>query len=248
MPTYGITHLWTQGDPMTRFVAALLAAMSIASWSVMALKAIEFARLRRRAGAAQRSFREAGSGADGTQALGQPGTPFFELASAGRRALAHHEASGAAHRARVDLSDWLQRSLKASVSESALHLQRGLGLLASIGSTAPFVGLLGTTMGIVNAFRGMASGGGSGGLGAISAGIAEALVTTAFGLLVAIPAVWIYNYFTTKSDFLTVEVTYSGKELVDYLIKNVGAEFGRSSFTKDFPAKVASSSSGHISQ
>jgi biopolymer transport protein ExbB/biopolymer transport protein TolQ len=127
------------------------------------------------------------------------------------------------------------------------ELKRGTGILATTGATAPFVGLLGTTMGIVNAFQGMAAGGGSGGLGAISAGIAEALITTAFGLLVAIPAVWLYNFFQTKTDFLTVEVTYSGKELVDYLIKNVGAEFGRSSFTKDFPAQVASGS-GHISQ
>jgi len=127
------------------------------------------------------------------------------------------------------------------------ELKRGTGILATTGATAPFVGLLGTTMGIVNAFQGMASGGGSGGMAAISAGIAEALITTAFGLLVAIPAVWVYNYFQTKADFLSVEMTYSGKELIDYLIKNVGAEFGRSSFTKDFPAKVASSS-GHISQ
>ena len=120
-------------------------------------------------------------------------------------------------------------------------------MLATVGATAPFVGLLGTTMGVVNAFMGMAGGGGSGGIGAISAGIAEALITTAFGLMVAIPAVWIYNYFQTKADFLTVEMTYSGKELIDYLIKNVGAEFGRSSFTKDFPAQVASGS-GHISK
>jgi biopolymer transport protein ExbB/biopolymer transport protein TolQ len=116
-----------------------------------------------------------------------------------------------------------------------------------VGATAPFVGLLGTTMGVVNAFQGMAGGGGSGGIAAISAGISEALITTAFGLMVAIPAVWIYNYFQTKADFLVVEMTYSGKELIDYLIKNVGAEFGRSSFTKDFPAQVATGS-GHISK
>ena len=127
------------------------------------------------------------------------------------------------------------------------EMKRGTGILATVGATAPFVGLLGTTMGVVNAFTGMASGGGSGGLAAVSAGIAEALITTAFGLLVAIPAVWIYNYFQTKIDFLTVEMTYSGKELIDYLIKNVGSEFGRSSFTKDFPAQVASGS-GHINK
>ena len=188
MPTYGITHLWAQGDPMTRFVAALLAAMSIASWSVMALKAIEFARLRRRAGAAQRSFRDAGAGADGIEALGQPGTPFFELASAGRRALAHHEASGAGHRARVDLSDWLQRSLKASVSESAAHLQRGLGVLASIGSTAPFVGLLGTVWGIYHALLALGASG-EASLDHVAGPVGEALIMTALGLCVAIPAV-----------------------------------------------------------
>ena len=82
----------------------------------------------------------------------------------------------------------------------------------------------------------------------VSAGIAEALITTAFGLIVAIPAVWLYNYFTTKIDFLSVEMTYNSKELIDYLIKSVGSEFGRSIFTKEFQAQKASQSSGPISQ
>ena len=81
--------------------------------------------------------------------------------------------------------------------------------------------------------------GASGGLAGISAGIAEALITTAFGLLVAIPAVWAYNYFTTKIENLTVEMTYTSKELIDYLIKSVGSEFGRSIFTKEFQAQKA---------
>ena len=124
--------------------------------------------------------------------------------------------------------------------------KRGLGILGTVGSTAPFVGLLGTTMGIVNAFQGMSAGGASGGLAGISAGITEALITTAFGLLVAIPAVWFYNYFTTKIENLTVEMTVSSKELIDYLIKSVGNEFGRSIFTKEFQAQKAVSGSGHI--
>jgi biopolymer transport protein ExbB len=140
-----------------------------------------------------------------------------------------------------------ERAIERNTLILIAELKRGTGLLATVGATAPFVGLLGTTMGVVNAFQGMAGGGGSGGIGAISAGIAEALITTAFGLMVAIPAVWIYNFFQTKTDFLTVEMTYSGKELIDYLIKNVGSEFGRSSFTKDFPAQVASGS-GHINK
>lgn len=125
------------------------------------------------------------------------------------------------------------------------ELKRGMGFLATVGATAPFVGLLGTTMGIVNSFTGMATSG-SGGLAAVSAGIAEALITTAFGLMVAIPAVWFYNYFQTKIDNLTVEMTYTSKELVDFLIKNAGSEFGRSIFTKEFKAQSAAQT-GHIS-
>src|SRR6266481_1360262 len=126
------------------------------------------------------------------------------------------------------------------------ELKRGLGILATTGATAPFVGLLGTTMGIVTAFQGMSASGGSGSLAAITGGVAEALITTAFGLLVAIPAVWLYNYFATKIDFLTVEMTYTSKELIDYLIKSVGSEFGRSIFTKEFQTQKASQTSGPI--
>ena len=102
-------------------------------------------------------------------------------------------------------------------------------------------------MGIVTAFNAMTAGGNAGSLAAITGGVAEALITTAFGLLVAIPAVWLYNYFSTKIDFLTVEMTYTSKELIDYLIKSVGSEFGRSIFTKEFQAQKAVSGSGHIS-
>ena len=120
------------------------------------------------------------------------------------------------------------------------ELKRGTGILATVGSTAPFVGLLGTTMGIVNAFTGMATSG-SGGLSAISAGIAEALIATAFGLLVAIPAVWLYNYFQTKIDNLVAEMTYVSKEMIDYLIKGVSGDFGRSRFTREFNANASGS-------
>ncbi len=126
--------------------------------------------------------------------------------------------------------------------------KRGLSVLATTGATAPFVGLLGTVFGIINAFQGMASSGGGGSLASITGGIAEALVTTGIGLLVAIPAVWLYNYFTTKIDFISVEMTYSSKELIDYLIKSVGSEFGRSIFTKEFQTQKATQSSGPISR
>src|SRR6185295_5139831 len=127
------------------------------------------------------------------------------------------------------------------------ELKRGTGILATVGATAPFVGLLGTVMGIVNVFSAMvAQGGAAGGLGGIMGGIAEALITTAFGLVVAIPAVWAYNYFTTKIENLTVEMTYGSKELIDYLIKGVGSEFGRSIFTKEFQTQKAVTGSGHV--
>jgi biopolymer transport protein ExbB/biopolymer transport protein TolQ len=126
-----------------------------------------------------------------------------------------------------------ERAIEREMLMTIVLIKRGLGILATTGATAPFVGLLGTTMGIVNAFTGMAASGG-GGLGAISAGIAEALITTAFGLLVAIPAVWMYNYFQTKVDNITAEMTYSSKEMIDYLIKGVSGEFGRSRFTREF--------------
>jgi biopolymer transport protein ExbB/biopolymer transport protein TolQ len=126
-----------------------------------------------------------------------------------------------------------ERAIEREMLMTIVLIQRGLGILATVGSTAPFVGLVGTTMGVVNAFTGMAQSGG-GGLGAISAGIAEALITTAFGLMVAIPAVWAYNYFQTKVDNITAEMTYSSKEMIDYLIKGVSGEFGRSRFTREF--------------
>jgi biopolymer transport protein ExbB len=126
-----------------------------------------------------------------------------------------------------------ERAVEREMLMTIVLLKRGLGVLATVGATAPFVGLLGTTMGIVNAFQGMAAGGG-GGISSIASGVAEALITTAFGLLVAIPAVWAYNYFQTKIDNITAEMTYSSKEMIDYLIKGVSGEFGRSRFTREF--------------
>ena len=99
--------------------------------------------------------------------------------------------------------------------------KKGTGSLATIATTAPFIGLLGTVIGIIGAFRGMAVSG-SGGIGAVSAGIAEALVATALGLLVAIPAAWMYNYFTNVLERFQVEMSNSSSELIDFFIKKHG--------------------------
>jgi biopolymer transport protein ExbB/biopolymer transport protein TolQ len=138
-----------------------------------------------------------------------------------------------------------ERAVEREMLMEVVTLKRGLSILATVGATAPFVGLLGTVFGIINAFVGMATSGGAG-IGAISAGIAEALIATGFGLIVAIPAVWFYNFFTTKLDNLTAEMTYTAKEMIDYLIKGVSGEFGRSRFTREFNTQM--SSGGPVSQ
>ena len=116
------------------------------------------------------------------------------------------------------VGDRVRRAIQRASALTAADLKKGMGSLATIGATAVFVGLLGTSLGVINAFQGIAATG-SGGLGAVSAGIAEALVGTAVGLFVAIPAVWFYNALTSKIEFFAVEMDNSSSELVDYFIK-----------------------------
>ena len=111
-----------------------------------------------------------------------------------------------------------KRALERSEAIVHAELKRGISSLATIGSTAPFVGLFGTVVGIINAFKGIATEK-SAGLGAVSAGISEALVTTAVGLFVAVPAVWMFNYFTSKLEAFDVEMGNSSSELIDYFLK-----------------------------
>lgn len=120
-----------------------------------------------------------------------------------------------------DVIEAARRAIERATLMTTADFKRGLGGLATIGATSPFIGLFGTVVGIINAFRGMAITG-SGGLGAVSAGIAEALVTTAFGLFVAIPAVWLYNYFLNQVERFQVEMANSSSELVDFFIKKHG--------------------------
>jgi biopolymer transport protein ExbB/biopolymer transport protein TolQ len=119
---------------------------------------------------------------------------------------------------REDLVDTVRRAIQRASALTANDLKKGVASLATIGATAPFVGLLGTVVGIINAFQGIAATG-SGGLGAVSAGISEALVETALGLVVAIPAVWFYNYLTGRIEYFNVEMDNSSSELLDYFIK-----------------------------
>ena len=110
-----------------------------------------------------------------------------------------------------------ERAVEREQIMLAADLKKGLGVLATIGATAPFVGLLGAVIGIVNSFQGIAESGG-GGLEAVSAGIAEALIATAIGLLAAIPAVWLYNYFTGRLESLFARLAYIARETIDWLL------------------------------
>jgi len=245
-----ILELWHAAGWFARGVIILLIAMSLWSLTVAITKWIYF----RKSQSATRKFAPQFSRAIQEEQLDQA----IALAEKNKTSHVAKVLGGALAEVKPLLRDRAtitsadinsaERAVERQMMIVLSEFKRGIGILATVGSTGPFVGLLGTTMGIVNSFTGMATSGASGGLAAVSAGIAEALLTTALGLLVAIPAVWFYNYFTTKIEYLTVEMTYTSKELIDYLIKSVGSEFGRSIFTKEFQAQKAVSGSGHINK
>src|ERR1017187_10349205 len=243
-----LLDLWSQAGNFAKGIVIILLIMSIFSLTIVVQKLIKI----KKSESATRKFAPQFSRAVQEENLDQAIT----LAEKNKESHVARVLGGALSevkpllrdRATVTAADInsAERAVERQMLIVLAEFKRGSGVLGTVGATAPFVGLLGTTMGIVNAFQAMSAGGASGGLAGIGSGIAEALITTAFGLLVAIPAVWAYNYFTTKVENLTVEMTYTSKELIDYLIKSVGSEFGRSIFTKEFQAQKAVSGSGHI--
>lgn len=140
------------------------------------------------------------------------------VVNAGLQEFRSHQLSSEISGEIVDASKRAQQ--RASAIKIA-EFKRGLSGLATIGSTAPFVGLFGTVFGIINAFQGMKTAE-TAGISAVAGGIAEALFTTAFGLLVAVPAVWLFNYFTSKVENFVVEMDNSSAELIDYFLKQRG--------------------------
>lgn len=188
---FGLAHVWMQGDFVTRFVAVLLLAMSVASWMVILMKALD---LRRFMGQARRieSFWHAADFADGLSKLGPDASnPFRALALEGREAAAHHNAQEQLHDT-LGASEWLTRALRNSIDDSTARMQSGLAVLASVGSTAPFIGLFGTVWGIYHALLSISTAG-QATIDKVAGPIGEALIMTAMGLAVAIPAVLGYN-------------------------------------------------------
>ena len=146
--------------------------------------------------------------------------------AAGLYEFQHDISCGTADTPGHDPIEAAERALEREALITTADMKKGLSGLATIGTTAPFIGLFGTVIGIINAFRGMALTG-SGGIAAVSTGIAEALITTALGLFVAIPAVWLFNIFMNKIERFQVEMSNGASELIDYFIKRRGVTTSR---------------------
>ena len=213
---WDLRSMWNQMGWAARVVVILLFAMSALSVGVMIDRFITYSAARKQS----RYFVQAVAGALREGKLDEA----IRIAERNKKShIAKVVASGLADfQASSGLSEdeiiaASQRGLERSVAITHAELKRGLGGLATIGATAPFVGLFGTVVGIINAFRGISEQKTTG-LTAVAGGIAEALVATALGLFVAVPAVWAYNYFTGKIESFDVEMDNSSKELINYFI------------------------------
>ena len=189
---FGIANVWIQGDFVTRAVAILLLAMSLASWIVILIKALDIIKLKKHARAAQDFWHSEDFAAALTKLGNDPANPFRHLALEGREATAHHRNTKAHLHDSLDVSDWVTRCLRNCIDEFTARIQSGLAILASVGSTAPFIGLFGTVWGIYHALLAIGTSGQST-IDKVAGPIGEALIMTALGLAVAIPAVLGYN-------------------------------------------------------
>ncbi|MEW5853441.1 MAG: MotA/TolQ/ExbB proton channel family protein [Myxococcota bacterium] len=149
-----------------------------------------------------------------------PQSPLCMVVSSAVREY-HDGVAARENGATYDVIEAAERAVDRTIEMELARLRKGLGALASISSSAPFVGLFGTTFGIINSFQAIGQSG-QGDLATVAPGIAEALVTTAFGIFVALPAVWLFNYFTGRVDALGVDLRNAGNEVVDFLIKDLG--------------------------
>ena len=217
--SFSVMGLWGNMGWLARCVVILLFIMSIWSLAVIIDRALYFSAARKQS----REFapKVAGALKDGRLdeaikvADRSKKSHLAEVVTAGLQEFRSFGSGGSITPEQVESS---KRALERSEAIVHAKLKRGLGGLATIGSTSPFIGLFGTVVGILNAFQQIATQKTSG-IGAVAGGISEALVTTAFGLLVAIPAVMTFNYFTGKVEAFDVEMDNSSSELVDYFIK-----------------------------
>ncbi len=218
-PGFSVVDMWHQMGWLPKAVVFVLLIMSVWSLAVMIDRALYFSAARKQS----REFapRVAGALKEGRLdeaikvADRNKKSHLAEVVTAGLQEFRNYGSGGTVTEEQVEAS---QRALERSEAIVHAKLKRGLGGLATIGATAPFIGLFGTVIGILDAFQQIAQQHTTG-LGAVASGISEALVTTAFGLFVAIPAVMAFNYFTNRVESFDVEMDNSSSELVDYFLK-----------------------------
>ena len=216
----GLLNVWTQGDWVTKTVSLLLLAMSLASWIVILVKALDIWKYKN---LAQRSE----DLATGLARLGSDDSnPFRQAALTGREATAHYCNTQVQLHDTLDASDWITRSLRRSIDDSTARLQAGLAILASVGSTAPFVGLLGTVWGIYHALLGIGASG-QASIDKVAGPIGEALIMTALGLAVAIPAVLGYNALVRGNKFILTKLNRFAHDLHAYFVTGARVTSGR---------------------
>jgi biopolymer transport protein ExbB len=218
-----LMHMWTEMGWVAKAIAIILVIMSMISFGVAIERIYTFSQARKQsklyAPQVAKHLKE-GRLKDAIAISSSKNYRYSHLAKvvlAGMQEYQFQQETGG-NLSREDLVDTVRRAIQRASALTANDLKKGVSSLATIGATAPFVGLLGTVVGIINAFQGIAAAG-SGGLAAVSAGISEALVETALGLVVAIPAVWFYNYLSGRIEYFNVEMDNSSSELLDYFIK-----------------------------
>ena len=213
---YGLGALWAQGDIVSRATIAILVIMSLASWYVLITKLLAQSRMGGQGRKANESFWKADSVLQGAQAL-QPGSPYRFIAESALEAT--HKHGGLI--GKVDLNTWVAQSIERAVGTVHSRTQEGLAVLATVGSTAPFVGLFGTVWGIYNALvRIGASGQAS--IDKVAGPVGEALIMTAIGLAVAVPAVLGYNWLVRRNKVAMDTVRAFGSDLHTVLLATGG--------------------------
>lgn len=228
---FGLANVWSQGDIVTRSVALLLLIMSLSSWIVIITKALDLRKLTAQARATE-SFWHSADFADGLAKFGaDPANPFRVLALEGREATAHllHKDNNAKPQLHdtLDLSDWVTRSLRNSIDDIIARMQSGLAVLASVGSTAPFVGLFGTVWGIYHALLAIGLNG-QAGIEKVAGPVGEALIMTALGLAVAIPAVLGYNALVRGNKSVNGKLNRFAHDLHAYFVTGARVSGGGS--------------------
>lgn len=218
---FSLTEFWSQGDYISHFVALTLIAMSVLTWTIILIKVLRHARQKTFSKRVE-AFWHSSSFSAGIKALGnRPDNVFYMLAHDGIEAVQHLERPTSPQERQLhdqlDLSDWVTRALRNSVENSLARLQAGLSFLASIGSTAPFIGLFGTVWGIYHALARIGASGQTS-LAQVAGPIGEALVMTALGLAVAIPAVLAYNALVRTNKKIAGELNRFGYDLHAYLV------------------------------